>query len=434
MTTTAPAPTGENCPACSNPVVALEWSETPWCPSCRWGLDHYDPATVPWRGSRWLGRFGYAKAFRLDDELRSTLAADPAAAGRRSRAELVLVGISALIVLASLACFVGAVLVWRTDWLIPVRFGVFVVLVLLGAFLRPRFTRVPRRDLLREGGAPNLRELVRRIADEVGTPAPDLVVISPDTLNLAVVRTGVRGRPVLVIGLPLWLMLSPAMRQAVLAHELGHLVNRDPLRNSLTGPAQRIFADAVEWTGGRHPWRRLGRDLDRADQSGLGVMVVRFLLALANTVFATIQLAIDAVIMPDHRRAEYAADLVARDVAGTAATVAALDRLNVLGELTDGLVHDVVTRGPADWLVLADRRSALLADRRELLRQATRRSVDLWVTHPPSGMRASLVESLPDVPGSLPVDAELFARIDTELGLWYDESHKAILGAREFLG
>ncbi|WP_323097321.1 M48 family metallopeptidase [Intrasporangium sp. YIM S08009] len=434
MTTTAPAPTGEPCPTCATTTVALEHSDTPWCPACRWGLDRYDPVTVPWRGSRWLGRLGYTTAFRLDDGLRRALVADPTAAARRSRAELVLVAISALIVLASLACFVGAVLVWRTEWLIPVRFGVSVGLVLLGMFLRPRFDRVPRRELLRAEGAPNLRELLRRVAAEVGTPSPELVIVSPHTLNLAVGRSGLRGRPVLVIGLPLWLLLSPAMRQALLAHELGHLVNRDPLRSALTGPAQRIFANAVTWTGGQNPWRRLGDDLDRAAQPGLGVMLVRLLLALVNTVFATVQLAIDAVIMPDHRRAEYAADLVARDVAGTAATVAALDRLNVLGELTDGLVHDVVTRGPTDWLALADRREALLADGREVVRQATRRRVDLWATHPPSGMRASLVELLPEVPGRLEVDAELFARIDTELSLWYDESHRAILGAREFLG
>ena len=75
----------------------------------------------------------------------------------------------------------------------------------------------------------------------------------------AVTRVGVRGRSVLVIGIPLWLLLTPEMRVAVLAHELGHLDNRDPLCANLTRPATAIFASAVDWTGGRNPWRRPAR-------------------------------------------------------------------------------------------------------------------------------------------------------------------------------
>lgn len=268
----------------------------------------------------------------------------------------------------------------------------------------------------------------------MGAKEPDVLVLLADEVNMAVTRVGVRGRSVLFIGIPMWLLLTPEMRVAVLAHELGHLSNRDPLRGTLTRPATAIFASAVEWTGGHNPWRRMGDRLDRAEDDSFVTMLFRLLLAMLNTVFATIQLAIDAIAMSDHRRAEYAADLASREAVGSRAAIATVDRLTVLGDLVDGLVHDVVTKRSEDWGTLADRRHAQLQDELEVRRQASRRMVDLWVTHPPDGSRAALLEGLPSVPGTVSVDPAESARIDVELRNWYLAAHREILGARDFLG
>jgi Zn-dependent protease with chaperone function len=195
-----------------------------------------------------------------------------------------------------------------------------------------------------------------------------------------------------------------------------------------------MFVSAVDWTGGRSPWRRLGDRLDQAEDDSFVTMLFGLLLAMLNTVFATIQLAIDAIAMADHRRAEYAADLASRDAAGSQGAIAMLDRLTLLGDLVDGLVHDVVTKRPDDWGALADRRHAQLQDRLDVRRQASRRMVDLWVTHPPNGSRAALIEGLPRVQGTVSVDPAQSARIDVELGNWYRAAHREILGTREFLG
>ncbi len=344
--------------------------------------------------------------------------------------------VSALITIVSLACFVGVVLVWsRTDWVPPAKFFASVGLVLLGIWTRPRFGRLPRSlKKVPADQAPALRGLIREVASAVGTSEPDVLVLLADEVNMAVTRVGVRGRSVLVIGIPLWLLLTPEMRVAVLAHELGHLNNRDPLRATLTRPATAIFASAVDWTGGHNPWRRLGDRLDRADDDSFATMLFRLLLAAVNTIFASVQLAIDAVAAPDHRRAEYAADLASREAAGSTATIAALDRLTFLDDLVKALVHDVVTKAPTDWVTLAERRQAALQDQLLVRRQASRRGSDLWATHPPNGCRAALIEALPVVPGTVPVDPEHGARVDAELRHWYASTHREILGARDFLG
>ncbi len=430
------ATVGDSCPQCSTPTVAIPASGIPWCPQCELGLDTYDAAAAPWRGTRWLSRWGYRRAFVLDGELRAQIAADPSLAAVRGRAETALVVVSALITVVSLVCFTGAVLVWsRSDWLLPITFFASVALTVLGLWTRPRFGRLPRSVArVAPEQAPALRGLVRDVASAVGAPEPDVLVLDGDDVNMAVARVGVRGSSVLVIGIPFWLLLTPAMRIAVLAHELGHLTNRDPLRATMTQPATALFESAVEWTGGHNPWGQLGERLDRDGTDTLSSVVVRLLLAGVNTVFSTMQLGIDAVVMPDHRRAEYAADLASRDAAGSVAAVAMLDRLTIIEDLANGLEHDAVTTGPTGWVALADRRQEQLRGQLPVRRQASRRTVDLWVTHPPSGSRAALIEALPLVPATVPVDAAQFERIDAELRDWYAACHREILGTRDFLG
>jgi heat shock protein HtpX len=81
----------------------------------------------------------------LDDQLRSQIIVDPSSAAVRSRGEIGLLVVSAVITVVSLACFAGAVLVWfPSDWLPPAKFFASVCLVLLGVWTRPRFARLPR--------------------------------------------------------------------------------------------------------------------------------------------------------------------------------------------------------------------------------------------------------------------------------------------------
>lgn len=90
-------------------------------------------------------------------------------------------------------------------------------LIAIGVMLRPRLGRVSHEaDLLPEASAPCLYGLARRVAAEAGVPCP-VVAVHDLGLGATYERVGLRRRPVLTIGLPVWLALSPALRVALLA-------------------------------------------------------------------------------------------------------------------------------------------------------------------------------------------------------------------------
>lgn len=344
--------------------------------------------------------------------------------------------ISAVIVAVSAAAFAAAVLVWRTDLLPPVKFAASVGSLILAMWLRPKFTRrrIGEATELPEGGAPALRDLVGQVSTAAAAPLPDVILLDPAMVNCSVTRVGVRGRVVLTIGIPLWLMLTPAMRISVLAHEFGHVANRDPTRRVLAQPALHLFRSAVEWTGGSGQLRRLAADAEDGPQLPWMVLVLRLLLALVNNALAAVQLAIDTIAMPDHRRAEYAADLTSRSVAGTAAATATMNRLAGLSELAGALAYDVERLAPLHWEQSLSVHSKRIEADLPVLRQATRRTADVWSVHPPAGCRVELLDRLATLPPEVAVDPILFARIDAELANFYARTHSVFLGTREFAG
>lgn len=132
-----------------------------------------------------------------------------------SRAPAVLVALVVhLFTLAFVA--VGVALIAAAPGFLPAwLLGLFLVAV--GVMLRPRLGRVPPdAEVLPEEQAPFLYGLAARVAAEAGVPRP-LVAVHDLGLGATYERVGLRRRPVLTIGLPVWLALSPSLRVALLA-------------------------------------------------------------------------------------------------------------------------------------------------------------------------------------------------------------------------
>ncbi|MEU4556213.1 M48 family metallopeptidase [Micromonospora violae] len=397
----------------------------------------YDPALAPWRGTRMVGRWGFRRGLELDRATQEDLLADPEARpAETSSAEVWLLVVSAVLALLGLAA-VGY-LVWlvvASDLPPGVRLALAIPAVLVVLLVKPSFGRVPKYGVLTEREAPQLHRLVREIADLAGTPVPD-VICADLSLNAGVARLGWRQRSVLVIGIPLWVMMPRSARASLLAHELGHLANGDPLRVRRTLLARTFGARAVAATGGRNPWRRAMRATDSLAEQGSGAfvllgMIVHGIVALANVAGATAQLLVDTVAMPDSRRAEYRADLVARRVAGSAPFLRSCETIL----LADRIWQDLWHLAPR---IDGDHMEAMAAEARERLsahlpmaRQLSRRTTDLWSTHPGEDQRMRLIEALPDVNGALYVDDIRWAEIDTELAPWRRAAHNALLGTRD---
>ncbi|MET8278902.1 M48 family metallopeptidase [Micromonospora sp. NPDC005174] len=435
MPTTTTTPT--RCPACAGELVLLDALTQAWCPACLWNLDVYDPALSPWRGTTVVGRWGFRRGLEVDRATQRDLLADPDARPTgTSPGEAWLLAVSVALGLLGVAA-VGY-LVWLVvaSGLPPgVRLALAVPAVLVLLLVKPSFGRVPRHGVIAEGDAPQLHRLVREVADAAGTPVPD-VICADFGINAGVARLGWRQRSVLVIGIPLWVMLSRPARLALLAHELGHLANGDPLRVRRTLLARTFGARAVAATGGRNPWRRAIHSTESlAVEGGAGVvlfgMIVHGIVALVNVAGATAQLLVDSVAMPDSRRAEYRADLVARRVAGSAAFLRSCETVLVADRIWQDLWH-LAPRIDAEQLeAMAAEAQQRLAPEVPLARQVSRRTTDLWSTHPGEDQRMRLIEALPEVDGALGVDDIRWPEVDAELAPWRRTAHNVLLGTRD---
>ncbi|MFG2072558.1 hypothetical protein [Nonomuraea maritima] len=88
----------------------------------------------------------------------------------------------------------------------------------IGWGLRPRLGRLPAdAEVLDRSIAPELYAAAARVADRVGVPWPEKIAVRDLATRTCYERVGLRRRPVLVVGLPLWLALPPALRVALLA-------------------------------------------------------------------------------------------------------------------------------------------------------------------------------------------------------------------------
>nr|WP_239542494.1 M48 family metallopeptidase [Micromonospora terminaliae] len=340
---------------------------------------------------------------------------------------LALIGVAALGYLAWLVVADGPPPGVRLVLAIP------AVLVLL--LVKPSFGRVPRYGAIAERDAPQLHRLVREVAAAAGTPVPD-VICADLNINAGVARLGWRQRSVLVVGMPLWLMLPRPARVSLLAHELGHLANGDPLRVRRTLPARAFGARAVAATGGRNPWRRALHSANSLAEQGSGTvvllgMLVQGALALVNVAGATAQLLVDSVAMPDSRRAEYRADLVARRVAGTGAFLQSAETVLLADRIWQDLWHQAPRLDSEQLESIAAEARRHLAPQLPLARQLSRRTTDLWSTHPSEDQRMRLIEALPGIGGMLHVDDSRWAAIDAELASWRRAAYHALLGTRD---
>jgi Zn-dependent protease with chaperone function len=85
------------------------------------------------------------------------------------------------------------------------------------------------RSVLPRAQYPALYAVLERVTKAAGgRHVPDLVVDS--TFNATMGRYGWSQRPVMTLGLPLWVALEPQERVALLGREIGHSVNGDNLR------------------------------------------------------------------------------------------------------------------------------------------------------------------------------------------------------------
>jgi Zn-dependent protease with chaperone function len=207
------------CPQCAH-QMRVDKRYVTWCDRCDWNVD---PSPLDNTYPAWRQKLEHRLADTLYRELERGAVHRPGWDAARVAAYL-LSGLLLLLPLAALLGGLGLLIFYRPLWLsIPLALIAFATALLF----RPRAHRLdPEAHVVTRDQAPRLYDVLDQIAEAIGTQRVAAVVVDTEP-NIWFARIGWRFRPVVGIGLPLWIGLGPQERVAILAHELGH--GRNPL-------------------------------------------------------------------------------------------------------------------------------------------------------------------------------------------------------------
>jgi heat shock protein HtpX len=427
----------ERCPECGSAALHRVRTDPPWCRDCEWNLGQW-PEPKRKRGRQRVLR-DRRRAFELNQRLMREFAGVLPTKPRPTRADDVLTAAAVLLLSFDLLLLAGGIyLLFAGNWVLKV---VAVVLILVAIECRPRFGSIDDGDgieVTREE-APQLWSVVYAAAQAVGAPRIDHLSVSNE-FNASCGRVGLRGATTLVIGLPLWGALSPAGRQALLGHELGHLVNGDPTRGFWTQLTLTTFArlaqvfdpQGLDETAPAKYHARV--DPRNAVSLTLAAVVQYVLFFPLHVFFSATQRALLRLAGEEHQRAEVYADAIGTHLGGTPGAVELADVWLSRGLVNRGLIRGAEeSADPAVWnrevLASVEQSPAelRLAEQHSLRGQASR-----FASHPPDGLRSRLVSSWPFTPPIIPTPVHQMAAGDRELQRRYKSAQRAILNRAVF--
>ncbi|MCA9050596.1 MAG: M48 family metallopeptidase, partial [Planctomycetaceae bacterium] len=231
----------------------------------------------------------------------------------------VVISLTGVLVGGGLAVFVLGVQMPSFGVLLVILGGILITFGLgqAGALAIPTLYE-PDGRTLEPDEAPELRRLVCLLAEQIGSPVPDEILLTDD-FNAAIVqhpRLGIFGWPKswLILGVPLLLATSAQEIAAVTAHELGHLSKKHGRQGN------RIYQM-------HQSWEKLFRKLRENSASGFirfaGSLVLKFLQWYWPRFHAR------AFVLS--RQNEFQADRLAAEATGPEVAAAALWRIDCSG-------------------------------------------------------------------------------------------------------
>jgi heat shock protein HtpX len=299
------------------------------------------------------------------------------------------------------------------NWFNPLLFAFGLILLTVAWFTRPNFGKISTINSVTQVEFPHLFRLVAKVAAAMQAPRVDIIKID-SRFNASFYEGGFKKRRVLTIGLPLFTILEDREKIALLAHELGHCINRDMRRGFYIGSALNTL---IYWYGIIRPaylWPKHSQD------NSLVIISIFLTNVLLLGLSKIIQLGIYILahlIFRESQRAEYLADAQANRVSGTRAMVAMLEKLH-FSEIFTLSVQTVALNPDKQKLFDYLRNSLREVPERELERIRRIRHLDgsrLDVTHPPTVYRTAFIEAHPTDGANVIFSDEEFLELKKEL-------------------
>ncbi|MFE9612963.1 M48 family metallopeptidase [Streptomyces sp. NPDC006012] len=420
--------TTQPCPECGTEIRG-DSRFTVWCAACDWNVDPEEARPDTGR----LERAERALARRHGEQLLAEMLSGREPRPRRDASAVTATALALTVHGVTLALAVGGVWCVVAGW---GGAGVVAGLVLLALAwgFAPRVRRLPDdRPVLFRADAPELFALADEVARAVGTRSVHAIAVD-GSINAAVTTYGVRGRRLLVLGMPLWEVLTPEERIALLGHELAHYANGDTRNGLMVGTAVRTLT----------LWHHTLRPLPHPSAIEMAVnalyVVPRLLVRGALALFVRLTSRAGT-------RAEYLADRLAARTASTQAAVGLMDRLLITGPL--GLLlrseanraalggsrsaREATARADALWGRLTAYAASVPEHEYERQRRAgARRGHQVDATHPPTHLRRVCLLAAEPVAAAVVPQARRTERIATELAAARTEVARRLL--RDGLG
>ncbi|GAB3946590.1 hypothetical protein GCM10029976_074380 [Kribbella albertanoniae] len=378
-----------------------------WCEKCDWNVD---PTPLLDLTPAWRLRVEQRLVDSLYRELEQGAIQRTGWDAARIAANL----LSVLILLLPLTAFLTgiALLVFYR----PLWFSIILALLALTtAFVfRPRAAQLDDHQLLHREQAPALFAVLDEVAAAVGA-RPATAVAVTDEANIWYSQVGWRFRPVIGIGLPLWIGLHPQERVAILAHEFGHGRHGDARSGWLIGNAHSVL-DGLHETFSESPLDEARREWGAEELSG-GTLFSRMVNATVGAVVRGLSAVLNRLELRSGQRNEYLADRRAGEVAGSEAAAHALERTLLADTSYDAMLRAL--RFPGELAPLeAVRRAVTEVPAREIerrLRVSRVHGTRTDATHPPTHLRTKLLRTRPATSARVVLGTDQARAIDREL-------------------
>jgi len=293
------------------------------------------------------------------------------------------------------------------QWPKAIPVGLGGILMAFAWLLRPRLSRPPDKTLDAEA-FPILFSLVHEICEALGVQKIRHIGVD-EAFNASVYGVGWRQEPMLTIGLPLWMTLSPPQQVALLAHEISHCANGDPARGFVTFTALHTLDE----------WRRaLVQEI--GGEQGLPEVIAELLMKSLALIVDLIIWMLSYLIWRESQKAECLADYLATTACGTMAMVQLLDRLRISTGCLDRFLLTNVFSSSQSGAAMLSRFCEVMDSLPEPERECMRR-LDAMIegrldaTHPPTHLRMAFLERHPIDAARMLLDDERATAMQHEL-------------------
>jgi Zn-dependent protease with chaperone function len=220
------------------------------------------------------------------------------------------------------------------------------------------------------------------------------MIVFDANFNAAHGKIGLRRRPVLWLGMPLWEVLSDEQRVALLGHEFGHQVNGDLAYGLVVGTALRTLSDWYRLLQPSFRWKRTLSLFDLGELIG-SAAAVGFLRTIGFGVGLLFRSQL-ALVLRSSQQAEYYADSLGATIGSRDAAMACMDTLHLAGPCVLAVQYAAKRHIQDVWVAERHFVTELPAKEWERFRRIdAARGTSIDTSHPPTTLRVELLRLSP---------------------------------------